>query len=642
MDVFYFRFETTENKLTNEAEVWAGGILRACGDQPVFFRNIKDFINLLECGRLSMRPKIYSHDLKFDGYFIVDYLERNGFSKAIKKNIVKLEDGTEETKWVWLDKKHMIPNTYTCFIDRNGNWYNIVIKFKFVTVIIKDSSKVLPFSLKDINKSFELDYDYIDLDCNNRSYMFPLSVLDKTAISNKLFIIENAMKKFRTDGYIQDTIGNCALEFFKDMIGRFDYNLLFPNIFKDKINSDLYGSDSVGEYILKSYLGSFVYVNPEKQNKVVKNGITLDCNSLYPFTVHKSFGVKYPVGHGTIKSGRASKEEGKYYFQRLKCEFKLRDGFLPFIKMKNTYMYNPRECLSSSDIVLESGTRIRNVVELTLTQTELKMFYKHYHVYNVEYLDYCEFKVANGIFDKYIDKFVSEKSNAKNNVQRVISKLLLNSLLGKFGATYYSTFKIPFLSEKDNIIKMRHQFETDATPGYIPIGSFVLSEARCYIVNICNQNYHPGNKGFCYSDSDSLHVDFDLDHVVGVPCIDNKKLGAFKVEKEWDKAWFNRTKRYVERVTAMNGQPVREFHDIVCAGLTDRSKLLYRKSLGDNLSDSELNELNENITSSEEKFIKIKRSLKSFSCDIDIPGIKLRKIIPGGAVDIDGSFGFKN
>lgn len=84
--------------------------------------------------------------------------------------------------------------------------------------------------------------------------------------------------------------------------------------------------------------------------------------------------------------------EGKYkedicyplYIQRIICSFELKEGKIPTIQIKNTKsFFIPTEYLISSD---------NQIVELTLTNIDLKLFFEQYNVYELEYICGWKFK----------------------------------------------------------------------------------------------------------------------------------------------------------------------------------------------------------------------------------------------------------
>lgn len=622
MSVYYADFETTVYEGQEDTEVWCGAIVEEHEKLAMVFRTISDFFILLDNGEYL--NKVYFHNLKFDGMFIIDWMLRHGFKLAITEL-----DGKER-----FEKKNKLKKyEFTCFINKKGIWYEICVKMKKSIIVIKDSLKVLPFSVKNIGSSFDTEHRKTEIEYTGfRSSKTKMTLEEKEYVKNDVLVVKEAMEKFRSDGYTADTIGGCALSYYKHDKYPFiqNYDKVFPNLYEQNIDKEEYGYESVGEYVLKSYCGAFVYVNPEKEKKVIKNGHTLDVTSLYPSRMHSESGIEYPVGHGKMGKGKAEKKSGKYYFQRIKCEFHLKDGYLPFVKIRDSYKYKPTECLKTSDITMLNEV-IRNPVTLIFTQTELEMFLDHYDTEGLEYLDYCEFFTIEKMFDDYINYWITLKNNAPNKAKRTIAKLFLNSLYGKFASSYQGNFKIPYISERDNTLKFREVEDKSNNPGYIAVGSAIISEARCFTVRACQANFHKGGNGFCYCDTDSIHLDIPLSEVRGLTIAENT-LNTFKHESSWDKAFFDNEKRYIEHITHEGKKEVKPYYNITCAGLPDRGKLLLRKSLGDTLKEEEEEELSRKLSENEREFLKEKRVISDFTKGLAIPGKLMKKTIPGGCI----------
>src|SRR5690606_36124275 len=84
--------------------------------------------------------KLYSHNLKFDGAFIIDYLLKNGFNHTTEKTINKGEFATliSETKVFY---------SITVCLDDKRNTAKKIIEFR-------DSSKKLVGTVADIARSY--------------------------------------------------------------------------------------------------------------------------------------------------------------------------------------------------------------------------------------------------------------------------------------------------------------------------------------------------------------------------------------------------------------------------------------------------------------------------------------------------------
>ena len=100
-----------------------------------------------------------------------------------------------------------------------------------------------------------------------------------------------------------------------------------------------------------------------------------------------------------------AKMKNHYYFVRVKCSFKIKDGHLPFIQIKGNPFYKSTEMLTSSKLLFD-GVKYKGIyvedklftdeVTLTFTQTDYKLFHEHYNVYNERILDGCYFATTFG------------------------------------------------------------------------------------------------------------------------------------------------------------------------------------------------------------------------------------------------------
>lgn len=85
-------------------------------------------------------------------------------------------------------------------------------------------------------------------------------------------------------------------------------------------------------------------------------------------------------------------------------------------------MFNETEYLTSSNDEL---------VELSLTNIDLELFFEQYEILDIQYVDGWKFKSIDGIFTEYIKKWTSRKIKASkegNKSQRSLCKLMLNAL----------------------------------------------------------------------------------------------------------------------------------------------------------------------------------------------------------------------
>ena len=178
--------------------------------------------------------------------------------------------------------------------------------------------------------------------------------------------------------------------------------------------------------------------------KDVEQGVVLDVNSLYPWVMYTQ---KLPFGEPLFFKGKY-KEDKIYdlYIQRFTCRFKIKPNKIPTIQIKNTPDYRGNEYLKSS-----VGINGDELVTLTLTNVDLKLFFEQYDVEEITWWGGWKFKSLDNLFRSYIDKWIAEKNQGtieKNSGKRQKAKLMLNSLYGKYGSTLERVSKAPYLRRR--------------------------------------------------------------------------------------------------------------------------------------------------------------------------------------------------
>lgn len=507
-------FETNVND--KDCRVWAFAVCEIGNPEHFVYGNsIEKFIEW--CSNKKYNYTLYFHNLKFDGEYIFNYLLKNGYELIT-------------------DKKEKRDKTFTCLISGMGQFYSIEIfftvgKHRVNRVTIYDSLKILNMSVDTIAKQFDLPIRKLEIDYKEfREIGHELTTDEIDYIRNDVEIMARALKIMFDYGLTKMTIGSNALHNYKETIKNF--RRYYPEL-PLELDMDM----------RKSYKGGFTYLNPLYKEKDVDSGIVLDVNSLYPSVMKNAY---LPFGKPIYFSG-----EYKYsfiyplYIQRLSCAFELKEGKIPTIQLKNNPSYNPTEYLTSSN---------GDIITLTLTNIDLKLFLENY---NVKYLNYdggWKFKQTKGLFDTYINTWSENKINAKregNKALYMVSKLMLNSLYGKFAKNPYNRSKYPYINEEGAV--SYHLSDLEEGKGlYIPVGTFITSYARektirtsqairDYTLNKYDKDY------YIYSDTDSIHMlELTEEELKSFVEVDDYILGAWKLESRFKRARFIRQKCYIE------------------------------------------------------------------------------------------------
>jgi hypothetical protein len=565
-------FETTvpDTVLTDiedmNTRVWSWGVVEL--DSPESFTygtDIKDFIDW--CSKVKKRV-IYFHNLKFDGKFLIDFLIRNHFV---------------------YDPDRKTDNSFTCLISEYGHFYSIEVTFKAYkkdrkSTIFYDSLKKLPLSVAKIAKSFNLSSLKGEIDYKkDRPVGYSPTDEELEYLFNDVWIVAQALSIQHQQNLKRMTIGGDALFHYKTITGK-NYRKWFPDIL-----------DNEGRMFLelkRFYRGGFTYVNPTYQGIDIGEGVTYDCNSMYPSVMKNDL---LPYGQPIYYSGKYNTEfEDIYplYCQTVVSEFRLKKGHIPFVCDKTGFFKKSIE-------YIENTLPFKPVV-LHLTNIELELFYEHYDIITISYEGGYMFKGRHGMFNDYIDHWTEIKEQADkdgNSGLRQIAKLMLNSLYGKFGKNIFMGGKIPEFDYDSDIVRYKDKPVKLEQGEYIPIAIFVTSYARNKMIRTAQSNYDR----FIYCDTDSCHL-------VGTSLplsieIDPYKLGAWKEEDCFIRARYLRPKAYVLDVIKENGE--KKFK-VKCSGMTED--------------------------------IKEQVSFENFYIGLTLEGKKLPRTISGGVVFIDTTY----
>ena len=515
MATFVADFETTTD--LNDCYVWAYAICEVGNSENVVIgTSIDDFMKW--CRDSEENHKVFFHNLKFDSQFLMYWLFNNGFTHTT-------------------DPYERDTNTFNTLISDKGLYYQIEVIFykkgrRVKKVTFQDSLKLIPLSVKEIAKSFDMEISKLEIDYHSHNGLppgTPLTPLEEEYIKHDVQIVARAIEYFYSQGLTKMTIGSCALDEYKKLIS-------------SKVFQRFYPTPKHHEDVKQSYRGGFTYLNPKFKNKIVKNGIVLDVNSLYPSVMYYEF---LPFGQPIFFKGKYEDDPiYPLYTQMLRCQFQIKPGKIPTIQIKSGYNFIHNEYLTNSG---------DTEVVICLNSVDLELFFEQYDVFNIEYLSGWKFKCAQGLFTDYIDKWSNNKIQAKKDGNKglyLISKLFLNSLYGKFGTDTKVKAKIPYLGE-DDVIHFKDGEIEEKEGVYIAMASFITSYARRKTITAAQKvmdNYNEGKSDiqFVYADTDSLHCVSPNHELPEGLEIDDTKLGAWKYESKFIKAKFLRQKCYIE------------------------------------------------------------------------------------------------
>lgn len=573
-------FETStkyKDEKPEAAIVYAWGCLDSNNNYKMG-RSIDGYINYIRT--LNSNSKIYFHNLKFDGSFILNYVLglENSYYLLEQEDYYFNEDFNKNKKYIFYEKEleqNLIDNypdsiVVNSNINNMGLWYSLTLYFiengKCKKIDIYDSTKLLNMSLKELGEKFlglpeeeqkeELDYSVYrtpetPLTEEERHYLFrDCEILMKglKVIKGEYKLIKNTSSSASLWEFKQDLAKDTGLTKAED-IDEF-FRTYFPIL-----------DDEETEFATLSYKGGISHVSKEYVNKILGNGekevgLVVDYNSMYP-SVMTAEGNKYPMGFGKYGVGECNEE---LFIQRLRCKFKLKLHKLPLVNLKSRdfkgFNLEHKVELEHNKLLYSSQGQI---VELVLNNIDLELLKENYDLEEVDYIDFYSYEVIEGIFDSYIGKWEVKKQEAVeegNKSKKGVAKLIMNGGYGKFGSSTCGTKKIPYVEEQ--VLKFKSTLEKKIDPVYMPMASFITAYARKelnkghnLLVELGEKLYGKDYYAFAYCDTDSLHFFLTEEDIRGSEfeewLDDGSSFGKWKIENKIYKGIYLRSKTYLEQ-----------------------------------------------------------------------------------------------
>lgn len=486
-------FETITDP--DDCRVWLWGI--ASVDDPDALEwgtDIDSFIEWIS----QFNATIYFHNLKFDGHFIMDWLLKNGYTHVQKSN------------------EGLAKGTFSTLISDMNKVYSITIRWKNGhNAELRDSLKKLPMTVSNVAKAFQLPTTKGEIDYHaKRPIGYQPTDEELDYLHRDVKIVALALKQVIDSGMTRLTVASDSLAEYKRLTGSDVFKRHFP-ILADEMDSE----------IRRAYRGGFTYSDERFRGRRVGSGLVLDVNSLYPSVMYNNI---LPYGEPVFETGRVRPSD-KFPLVIMSITFvaKLKPGYIPCIQIKGSSIFGATDYL----------TEVKEPTTLMMTNIDFDLYSEHYDLTVLEYGGGWKFRAAPGLFDAYIDKWSEIKANSTGG-QREIAKLHLNALYGKFASNPNVTGKVPIL-ENDRVRFVRGEDER-RPPVYTAVGVFVTSYARDLTIRAAQASYDV----FAYADTDSLHLLTDT----VPPAIDvhPTRMGAWKLEYEFEDAYFIRAKAYLE------------------------------------------------------------------------------------------------
>ena len=308
--------------------------------------------------------------------------------------------------------------------------------------------------------------------------------------------------------------------------------------------------EEIDNEIRQAYNHGVYYFNRRYLYKKITHGVSLDINSMYPYIL---ISQPLPMGEPMPFNGAYAEDIlHPLYIQEVYCTISPKRKGINYLDKEKT-----------------DGLPIKH---LWISNIELETLKKHYNIEIIQQVKGYKFKSCKYLFDKFVKKWyrikvycgVGEDVSRKcftekygvpddmvtpDPIMAKFSKIVLNTLIGQFGRKPYTISRTTHL--KNGHIKYTEE-RKKAWSIYLPLAIFVVDYGRQMILDMAQQvkDYSLkkyGEDRYIYTDTDCIRTTLPLKDLQGLFEISPTELGKFKIEEEWDSAYFCGIKSYVTK-----------------------------------------------------------------------------------------------
>lgn len=427
---------------------------------------------------------------------------------------------------------------------------------------IHDSFKILPMSLHDLSKNFNVEHGKLVLweeveKTYPGEYKDIVDFLDRCPVDDELFLTYlgyDVLSLYEVLEKVMNVSGLSPGEFvkcpstaslsryifkhgykgtkFESDTGRSDYEMLCLYNWRDNLE--------VEEFLRLAYCGGRTEVFTPRLNSP---GFHYDVNSEYPFVMSNGNAL-YPVGKprfmdepGMVKETYENWKEDRNGLGFINCRVFIPNQFIPPLPVK------------MGKLVFPCGE-----VYGVWTYEELEFAEKECGVKILEYYACCHFDLTYPVFKNFIETmyFLKEEGTKTGNMAlRTLAKLIYNTGYGYTGMRRDDKSSLDSIENVDKYDTITFadddlgfiEVPTEITAEYIQVqvASYVTSRARLVLLKAMKDIEKRGGTVF-YCDTDSIVTDIELSPEL----VDSAKLGYWDCESKPEKGLFLKPKVYTE------------------------------------------------------------------------------------------------
>lgn len=269
-----------------------------------------------------------------------------------------------------------------------------------------------------------------------------------------------------------------------------------------------------------AYAGGYMFAHKGEYG----HGYSYDINSLYPACMSEEL----------LPSREPILFEGEYrydsfrplYMQRMFVRLRVKKDGIPFLPDFRRDWGGNLRLLNSNGFV-----------ELLLTNVDMELMKENYEYFIGEYRGGYKFATVKGFFNNFILPRYAKKT--LNPSVGVVEKGLLNAAIGRYGAYMSGKLLEPELKDNSSVEWLPYKASSQDFYSYLPLPAFVNAYARKRLLYYIKKY----REHVIYADTDSIVSTEKLD----VPI--SKKMGDFKIEREFDKLRILDIHKYAMQLT---------------------------------------------------------------------------------------------
>lgn len=481
----------------------------------------------------KVKINIYTHNLKFDGDFILYEILKNNTAKLINE-------------------------------VRENVLYNFEIKFPSgAQITFYDSMKIFPMKAEKVGKMYGIKKLYGDWDYNKyRDESTEITAQEWAYVDHDVMIISRALADYRARGYRENTQAAIA---YNERLRRTypKFNKLLARKLKKKdfdafrisFPYDITPLDfQLHKHLLLAYFGGISWLNPKYACQDLINAHSYDVHSMYP---DKMANYPLPVGQPVIVENPTF-EEAEHYLLTYDCVLCDIEDLTAVLKSPRHFPFlmfptDPNNSVRMQGKIISCKNEMA-----VLSNWDYKILKSEYNIYSMKITKLYLFKSRKGQYKDFITFFMDQKTAAdkiKNNpdstpdekqnaeVLRSIAKVMMNASYGKDGTKLIRRNNATFYNKAEDVLEQTPNNEVALPEYYLPSAIFICARARFQLFSAAIIV----RDDFIYSDTDSVKVtdqgneilksspDFDIDPY---------RLGSWGYEGKYDTARFVRQKTY--------------------------------------------------------------------------------------------------